>query len=268
MRRLLWAATLSMVVALGPVAGKAQEARSGGHVPDTVMGPRGLALGIESRFHNQVDDLVSPLRYSGVGFGPGLRWGFSGPSGIRDVTASYGSPRLTSSATARGSHFQEGHRFDTRLMVLQRVGSLGSGRVSFFLGGSIAGHFALYQHWYTREDKESWVHAFGLLQPGFGWSAELPRGGQLWQDVTFPLLGVAVRPGYEGLTEPPTAVWVGAGDVKGVDQAIHFLQPMGKRFRLGLTYAFAGLSYAEPQELAWNRQSLSLWVTVWNGGVG
>jgi len=101
-----------------------------------------------------------------------------------------------------------------------------------------------------------------------GWSVALPRGGQLWQEVTIPLLGVALRPGYQGLTEAPKAAWVGPGDVKGVAQALHFLAPLGNRFRFGITYAFAGFSYSEPQTLTWTRQSLSLSLTFWRRASG
>lgn len=219
------------------------------------------------RLHHQLDELVSPLRYSGVALGPGFRWGFSTEGGIRSLTASYGSPRLTSSATQRGSHYQEGPRASARLTVLQSVGSFGEGRLRVFLGGAVTGEFALYEHWYTREDKENWIHAFALVQPGVGWSLTLPWGAQLWQEVTFPLMGAALRPEYQGLTEAPKGTWVGPGDLEGIDQALHYLQPFGKRFQAGIMYAFTGLTHAEPQTATWTCQSLSLFVTLWRGGV-
>lgn len=270
-RGALLAAALLASVCPSPVPAGAQVTPpgTGGYPsPALVTGPTGLALGVEATLHTLVDELVSPLRYSGFSIGPGLRWGFSSSSGIRNLTASYGAPRLTSSATRKGSHFQEGHRFDARLVLLQRVASVGHGRVSLYLGGTAAGRFALYHHWYTREEKESWMHAFGILMPGFGWSAELPWGGQLWQDLALPLVGIALRPGYEGLTKVPEAEWVGVGDVRGLDLALHYQQPMGRRFRLGFTYDFNALRYPEPQPVAGNRQSFNLFVTLWEGGGG
>jgi len=222
-----------------------------------------VAVALEVRLHHQLDEQVSPLRYSGVAFGPGLRWGFSTEEGIRSLTASYGSPRLTSSATHRGSHYEEGSRAGARLTMLQRVGSFREGRLRLFLGGAISGDLAYYEHWYTREDRENWVHAFALVRPGVGWSLTFPGGAQLWQEVTIPVMGVAVRPGYEGLTEAPRAVWVGPREVKGVDQALHYLQPLGKRFRAEITYALASLSHSDPRALTWIRQSLSLFLTFW-----
>ena len=255
-----------LLPALAPGGAGAQgtPAGGGGFRPE----PRGLAVALEMHLHHQQDELVSPLRYSGVGFGPGLRWGFSTEVGIRSLTASYGSPRLPSSATEKGSHYQEGSRAHARLTVLHRVGSFSGGRLAVFLGGALAGDLAYYRHWYTREDKERWIHAFALAQPGVGWRLTLPRGGQLWQEVTFPLMGVAVRPGYEGLTEAPKAAWVWPVDLKGVDQALHYLQPLGRRLHAGITYAFAGLTHSEPQDLTWTRHSLSFFVTLWRGGDG
>jgi hypothetical protein len=234
----------------------------------SVAGPTGLAIGLETRLHHQVDELVSPLRYSGFGLGAGVRWGFSTEGGIRSLSGSFGSPRLTSTATEGGSHYQEGTRVDARFVALQRVGSFKDGRFTLFLGVAATLDAALYRHWYTREDKESWIHAFGLVHPGFGWSLLLPGGGQLWQEVTVPLAGVAFRPGYEGLTEAPKPAWVGPGDVGGMDQAFHYLQPLGRRFRLGITYSFAGLSYSEPQPLTLTRQGLSFFLTLWEGRAG
>lgn len=255
----LRAGTCLLLPALAPAGAGAQDTPPGGEVfgPE----PRGLAVALEARLHHQLDEQASPLRYSGVAFGPGLRWGFSTEEGIRSLTASYGSPRLTSSATHRGSHYQEGSRVSARLTVLQRVGSFRESRLRLFLGGAVSGDFAFYEHWYTREDKENWIHAYTLVQPGVGWSLAFPGGAQLWQEVTIPVMGVAVRPGYEGLTKSPRAVWVGPREIKGVDQALHYLQPLGKRFHAEITYSFAGLTHSEPRALTWTRQCLSLFLT-------
>lgn len=232
----------------------------GGGLP----GPSGLAIGLTGSLHDQADDLVSPLRYHGGGVGPTLRIGFSVPSQLRSLTLGYGNPRLTSRATEETGQHEKGSRVALGFLLMHRVASLLRGRVSLFLGGSVTGHLAAYDHWYTGEEKEHWVHFFGLLEPGVGWRATLPGGGVIWQELTVPLAGAVVRPGYQGLTEPPDPAWVGPGEVEGVTQNLHFVHPLFRGFRLGLTYGFVGLRYGDPRPVAWTRQSLALFLTVWD----
>jgi hypothetical protein len=267
-RRIGLGVLLGIVVASGV---EAQLPMGGGGetipIPPPV-GPTGLALGLETGLFHQADDLVSPLRYAGVGFGASIRVGFSSLSAIRSVTLSYTSPRLESRATEEGEHVQEGSRSGFELLALRRFGSFRDGRLSFLMGGALSGQFALYDHRYTRTDEESWLHAFGLLEPGIGWSATLPWGGQLWQAVTVPLFGLVFRPGWEGLTEAPKGVWVGPGEVEGFQQSLNYQQPVGGRFRLGISYGFRTLRYSEPRTLALSASRLSLFGTLWERGRG
>jgi len=152
------------------------------------------------------------------------------------------------------------------LVALHRVAGIFGGRLSFLLGGAAAGHFASYDHWYTAQSKEGWIHLFGFLEPGLGWRADLPWGGLLWQELLVPVLGVAFRPEYQGLTRPPGPTWLGFGDIEGFDQGVHYVQPLGERIRLGLTYTFVGFRYQKPRPLAWTRHGLALYLTVWDGG--
>ncbi len=245
-----------------PVGGE----RAGLQFPEA--GPSGIAIGLDLALFHQADDLVSPLRYSGLGYGLTLRVGMSTPSSIRVLSASHSRPQLDSRATGGGGHLQEGHRASLEVMALQRVATLSGGGLSLFLGGSIAGDFALYDHRYTRTDSEGWLHAFGLLEPGLGWSADLPWGGRLWQSVTVPLFGLVFRPGYEGLTEAPEATWAGIGEVEGVQQSLHYLHRVGGLSRLGLSYGFSALRYKKPRTLSQSRHSLTLSLTIWGGGGG
>ena len=252
---------LLVVAATGAGAQESDLPEAGG---GRLTGPSGLAIGLEGTLHNQADDLVSPRRYHGMGLGPTLRIGLSVPSQIRSLTFGYGNPRLTPRGPGEMGQHETGPRVDLGLLLMHRVASLFRGRVSFFLGGSMTGHFATYDHWYTGEGKEHWVHFFGLLEPGVGWRATLPGGGVLWQELTVPLAGAVVRPAYQGLTETPDPAWVGPGEVEGFTQGLHYLHPLFGGFRLGLTYGFVGLRYGEPRPLAWTRQSLTLFLTVWD----
>jgi hypothetical protein len=256
--------TVSLLLAVAAIGAGAQNSTIPEGGGGRLMGPSGLAIGLEGSLHSQADELVSPLRYHGTGLGPTLRIGFSVPSQIRSLTFGYGNPRLTSRATSGMGQHETGPRVGLAILLMHRVASLFRGRVSLFLGGSVTGHLATYDHWYTEEEKEHWVHFFGLLEPGVGWRATLPGGGVIWQELTVPLAGAVVRPPYQGLTETPDPAWVGPGAVEGFTQGLHYLHPLFGGFRLGLTYGFVGLRYGNPRPLAWTRQNLALFLTVWD----
>lgn len=109
------------------------------------------------------------------------------------------------------------------------------------------------------------MHFFGILQLGGAWSIRLPWGGEVWQEVTIPLMGLVMRPGYQGMTEIPDVAWEGVGGVTGFHQSIHYRRPLGSRARLGISYDYLALRYPHPRPLAWTRQGLTLLVTVWGG---
>ena len=266
-----WGRTLLLTLGLLGVGPKASVPQTGpgveGQGPhgSAFVGPRGLTLGLEARLHRQADDLVSPLRYSGLSWGPSLGFGFSTANQLRRVSLALGYPKLTSFHTEAGAHVQKGYRADLELAVFQRVAGFWENSLAFYLGGEIRGDFALYDHWYSRAEKESWMHFFGLLQPGGAWSFSLPWGGEIWQEVTIPLMGWVMRPGYEGMTEVPDLVWEGVGGVRGFHQSIHYLRTLGSRTRLGISYDYLALQYPHPQPLAWTRQGFTLFLTVWGG---
>jgi len=207
---------------------------------------------------NQADDLVSPLRYGGNSWVASLDLDLSTSKTIRDFRISYGAARLTSSASQEGSHLQEGDWVDARAAVFRTVVEVLDGRLSFGLGGAVSGRFSLYEHWYTQEDRETWSHLFLLLEPGAAWHVRLPGGGALWQEWTFPLAGMVLRPPYQGLTEVPEPAWEGFGGVRGVQQSIHYRRSFGGRWWGGVSYSFEGLRYSRPRPLSWARHALTL----------
>lgn len=270
--RFWWGRSLLLTLGLLGVGPKPAAPQTGpgaegqGGLPGSAfVGPRGLTLGLEAHLHRQADDLVSPLRYSGLSWGPSLGFGFSTPVEIRWVGLTLGYPKLTSFQTEAGAHLQKGYRADLELAVFHRVAGFRKNSLAFYLGGELRGDFALYDHWYSPEEKESWMHFFGLLQPGGAWSSSLPWGGEVWQKVTIPLMGLVMRPGYQGMTEIPDVVWEGVGGVTGFHQSIHYLQPLGARTRLGISYDYLALRYSHPRPLAWTRQGFTLFMTVWGG---
>jgi hypothetical protein len=229
-------------------------------------GGQGLSLGLEARILQQSDELVSPLRYSGIAWGPALGYGFSSPAQIRSLAVALGLPVLTSSETEEGGHRQEGYRLDLSLGLFHRVVGSGSDPFALFLGGEVRGDFAFFDHWYTAVDGESWMNVFGLFQPGVVWRVALPWGGEVSQTVTVPLGGVVLRPGYQGMTEIPDAEWAGVGEVTGVHQLLQLLRPLGSRGRWGVSYEFAALRYPHPRPLAIVRHTVRVQATVWRRG--
>jgi hypothetical protein len=229
-------------------------------------GAQGFSLGLDLGHLQQADDLVSPLRYSGATWRGVVRYGFSGRAQLREASLSMGLPVLTSSRTAAGGHRQEGVRASLSLGVFQRVAGLREGSVRLYLGGEVRGEFAYYDHWYTSSDREAWLHLFGLLQPGGAWRWILPGVGELRQVITLPVGGVVLRPGYQGMTEPPRSVLEGWGRIRGLHQTLQLLRPLGVGGVWGITYEFAAVRYPDPRPLAFTRHSLGLRATVWGGG--
>lgn len=230
------------------------------------QGPQGLSLGLDMGYLQQADELVSPLRYSGGTWRGGVRFDFSARARLREASLSVGLPVLTSSRTAGGGHRQEGVRASLSLGVFHRVASLRRESVGLYLGGEVRGELAYYDHWYTSSDQQSWLHLFGLIQPGGAWRWIFPSGGELRQVVTLPVVGVVLRPGYQGMTEPPRPVLEEVGSIRGIHQVLQLLRPLGAGGVWGITYEFTAVRYPHPRPMAFTRHSLGLSATVWRGG--
>ncbi len=260
----LWCALLWPCWGLSPVPGHAQEPveREAGELS---LGPRGFSLGLGVRRMSQADDLVSPLRYSGVSWGVTLGVSFPSAATLRRVDLSYANPRLTSSITREGSHLQRGHWVELRAPIFHRAADLRSGNLSLFLGGALTARFSLYEHWYRKSESERWVNLFGLVEPGGAWHLRLPGGAEVWQEVTVPLAGLVVRPPYHGFTEVPSPDWEGPGAVKGIHHSLHYWRSVAGGRRGGITYSFQGFRYPDPRPLASARHTLRLNVVLWGG---
>ena len=153
--RCSWGRTLLLTLGLlgvGPRAAAPQTGPGEGQGPHSsaFLGPRGLTLGLEARLHHQADDLVSPLRYSGLSWGPSFSFGFSTANQLRRVSLALGYPKLTSFRTEAGAHVQTGYRADLELAVFQRVAGFGNNSLAFYLWGELRGDFARYDHLYSR----------------------------------------------------------------------------------------------------------------------
>lgn len=260
---MLWCALLWPCLGLcSPASGHAQEPVDGkaGHPP---LGHRGLSIGAGARRLSLADDLVSPLRYSGVSWNVSLVAGFSVPAAISGIRLSYANPKLTSSITRKGSHLQRGHWIELRTPFFHRAAGFRNGDLSFLLGGALTAQLSLYEHWYLKRERESFTHLFGLVEPGGAWHLRLSGGSEVWQEVTIPLAGLVVRPPYQGLTEVPGPSWEGPGGVKGIHQSLHYRRSFGGDWRGGITYSFQGLRYPKPRPLALIRHTLGISLILW-----
>lgn len=225
---------------------------------------RGLWVGMGILRLHQADDLASPLRYGGISWSASLGLDLSSPNSLRNVRLSYAEADLTSSASQDKRHRQSGYWADVRALYLHRVAGFRDGDLEVHLGGALSLRYTFYEHWYTDQETETWIHGFSLLEPGGGWHFRLPNGDILWQEVTLPLGGIVLRSPYQGLTELPSPVWEWFGGVEGIHQAIHYQRTFNDRWEGGVSYSFEGFRYSEPRPLAWTRHTLTFFLSVWS----
>lgn len=241
-----------------PLPASAQTASGAGEDESLPLTPRGFSVGVGVGRLSRADELVSPLRYRGYSWRLSLGAELATTRTIKRIYLAYSPPTLTTSITRGGSHVQRGHRVGLEATWFRRVAETRGGDLSLHLGGTLATQGSLYDHWYKRDDSESWAQFFALLEPGVAWHLRLPGGAVLWQELTAPLAGFVARPPYQGLTEMPRPSFAGPGRVTGIQQALHYRRDLGRGWKWGVSYSFQGLRYSKPRPLVQTHHTLTV----------
>ena len=205
--------------------------------------------------HNQEQNAqVSPLRYSGSGFGMGLAYERAGVNWRAGIEVLHSSAPLRSRISRHQEHFGETQRLTVNLPFQRRVFAPSSRLSGFTLGAQLSGDLLYRQQNYSPMlSTEHYVDTFLWLGLSAGWRGALGAGWQVQELATLPVVGVAWRTPYTGAKYAPSAEFTSPGTLLGPHNRIALTHRLSNRFDLRASYELQLLRH----ESTWNLATTS-----------
>jgi len=226
-----------------------------------------IHLGYSRVFITQLDDLTSPLRYTGSS--SLLRIGFDRRGDSRvGISVGYARPHLTSTISRDGNSEEIGPRLEASVWYLRSLRRFREGRLTLRGGAQIDVHFATWKHVYVEGAEGSYFHCVGLIQAAGEMTYRFRSGRVVEYRLAIPVVGLGLRPSYQGLNDVTAPKVQGPWDVRGFDQAVILGIPLSEGIDLRFDYHSSYFRYPDPREIsvAKDRFGISLEKRAGGGG--
>ncbi|MFG1690994.1 hypothetical protein ACGF5M_02360 [Gemmatimonadota bacterium] len=208
-----------------------------------------IQLGYSQVFITQLDELVSPLRYTGSS--SLFRIGFERRGDSRvGISAGYVRPRLTSTISRDGRNEESGLRVEASIWYLRALRRFGENRLTLRGGGQIGVHFATWKHVYAERAEGSYFRGIGLIQAAGEMTYRFRSGRILEYRVAIPVVGLGLGTSYDGSNDVTAPKLQGPWDVRGFDQAVTLGIPLSEGICLLFDYHFSYFRYPDPMEFS------------------
>ncbi len=218
-----------------------------------------IQLGYSRVYVTQLDELVSPLRYTGSS--SLFRIGFDRRGDSRvGIFAGYSRPRLTSTISRDGRNEEIGLRVEASIWYLRALRRFRENRLTLRGGAQIGVHFATWKHVYAERAEGSYFRGVGLIQAAGEMAYRFKSGRILEFRVAIPVVGLGLGTSYDGSNDVTAPKLQGPWDVRGFDQAVTLGIPLSEGVDLLFDYHFSYFRYPDPMEfsLAKDRFGISL----------
>ena len=218
-----------------------------------------IQLGYSRVFITQLDELVSPLRYTGSTSLFRIRFDRRGDSRV-GISVGYAQPRLTSTISREGDNEESGLRVEASIWYLTALRRSRETGLTLRGGAQIGVHFATWKHVYAERAEGSFFHGIGLIQAAGEVTYRFRSGRSVEYSLASPVAGLGLRTSYEGSNDvtAPRLQW--PWEVMGFDQAVVLAIPLAEGVDLRVDYHFSYFRYPDPMEtsVAKDRFGISL----------
>jgi|GEM_PF-6700264 hypothetical protein len=192
----------------------------------------GIGLGHDA----QKDELVSPLRYSGLLVPFHFEYSFRGRNHGHIVEVEFGASTLTSAISRGVSHTQDLYLIDVHGGYERRIDAPQPWGV--WLGVETEHHYAFREHHYTPVINEYAGIYYSAVGPSFSLNRRIRTAGELGFHVAIPILAFMIRPPYslKGSWEPDVVL---LNELTGASSNIYYTYDLSRSFALRLRYGFS-----------------------------